>query len=507
MENNNETVYYRAATSKNAYVLVFERNSDIRIIALKGTAQLGRKTSSSNKEIELLSPIASRDHGVFFQDEEGDYYYRDNNSLNGTFINGSMIEKYNEKSSKAVKLADGDVLRIDRKELDNPHKDVVLMIFSYSAKKEDEWNRLLLDDSKELTIGRDRNCNVVLNDFMASRKHASLIHKPDGWYIADNNSTNGVAVNNSQIDEVKKLHTMDIIKIANCNIIYTGDSIYFTGEENRSENPVVMNVNINEVNVNNGMFKKKTLLKDINLDINAGDFVLILGGAGAGKSTFIKTLMGDMKSDGSIILEGIDVIKNPKIVRHKIGFVPQFSTTRQNDTVYHTIMDAAINRLAGGYSRDEIEKRVEQILDKLMLTDLQDSMIRNLSGGQKKRVEVALQSITDQRVFILDEPDSGMDAASRTDLMRNLKACTEGGNAVMVISHSPDEPAELFTKVIVLAKSEEDKIGHLAFYGNVQEAYRFFGVNKLTDIIVEINYEGGHGRATEFVNKFARMKK
>ncbi|MBQ4534369.1 MAG: ATP-binding cassette domain-containing protein, partial [Ruminococcus sp.] len=161
----------------------------------------------------------------------------------------------------------------------------------------------------------------------------------------------------------------------------------------------------------------------------------------------------------------------------------------------------------GDYSDDEIHQRVEDIIKRMMLTSLRNNLIKNLSGGQKKRVEVAIQAIGDQEIFILDEPDSGMDFASRVDLMENLKSCTESGGVVSVISHSPDDAAEMFTKVIVLAKSQSDEVGHLAFYGDVPNALKFFGVNKLSEIVMEINYEGGKGRADEFINKFEATRR
>ncbi|MBQ3970114.1 MAG: ABC transporter ATP-binding protein, partial [Clostridia bacterium] len=271
-----------------------------------------------------------------------------------------------------------------------------------------------------------------------------------------------------------------------------------------------MGVNIADVRASRG-FSKKTLLNNINLDIESGDFVLILGGSGAGKTTFIRSIMGDNKPGvsvtGQVMFDNMDLYKNFKMLKHKIGFVPQFPTTRDNDTVYNTICDAAEIKLAGEYSKAEIKQRVDHIIEKMMLTKLTNSLLRELSGGQRKRLEVALQAIGDQKVFILDEPDSGMDVATRVDLMVNLKNCTDKGDVVMVISHAPDDAAHLFTKVIVLAKSPRDDVGRLAFYGDVQNAYSFFGVNTLGDIVKIINAEGGQGRVDEYIDKFEMTRR
>lgn len=510
---NNKTVYYKPAPPKPATVLVIEGNRSVRTIQLNGDTHIGRLTPESVAELKLSSGIVSRDHGEFLY-IDGEYYYKDNNSLNGTYYNGVFLEKMNERGSRSVKLRDGDVLRIDRRNLDVPHPDAVEIIFSTIFSPDERWYRFDLINKEHLSIGRDASCDIRLSDFMISGIHAKLEGNNGKWEIVDNKSKNGVAVNNNTVSDRQKLNKLDVIRIADSTIIFMGDYVLFSDgkdEQNKrfnySTRSVIMNVNINEVKVKNYLLRKKTLLKDINLDIEAGDFILILGGSGAGKTTFINSLLGDIRANGEILFKGMDLYKNFKMLKHKIGLVPQFSTTRDNDTVYHTIMDAAKVKLSADYSKDEIKSRVESIIQRMMLTSLRDNFIKTLSGGQKKRVEVAIQAIGDQEIFILDEPDSGMDYASRIDLMSNLKSCTSNGGVVSVISHSPDDAAKMFTKVIVLAKSRTDEVGHLAYYGDVPNALAFFGVQKLSEIVMEINYEGGKGRADEFIRKFESSRR
>lgn len=512
VEDKNRTVYYKSSNTQRAALLILEKEKAVRVVSLSGRACVGRNSEEVSNDIVLSSSIVSRKHGEFLYDEiTQSHYYKDCNSLNGTYINGTKLE-VNGIESKAVRLMDGDVIRVDRRELNNPHPEAVVMVYGNNFSEKDIWQRYSLAGKSVVVVGRNAECDIVLDDFMASREHAKLIREGQMWFVEDNNSINGLAVNKQMIERKTLLHPMDIIRIANSSVIFTGEEIVFCGryskDISKNKAPVVMNVNINDVCVRNSVLqKKKMLLKDINLDVNAGDFVLVLGGAGAGKTTFLKSLLGEYRANGEILLEGIDLYRNFKMLKHKIGIVPQFATTRDSDTVYHTIMDAAVSKLSGEYAKDEIQKRVDEVLDKMMLSQLKSSLIKNLSGGQKKRVEVALQSVSDQKIFILDEPDSGMDYASRMDLMRNLKECTSDGNVVAVISHSPDEPADLFTKVIVLAKSKEDQVGHLAYYGDVKNAYSFFGVTKLSEIVMEINYEGGHGKANEFIEKFEKTRR
>ncbi len=555
---DNKTVYYRPLPPKPATLLILERGKQIRIVSLSGSMTLGRISPEFVNDISLSSGIVSKHHGEFiYDDTTSTYYYRDNHSLNGTFFNGVKLEMLNERGSRAIKLTDGDILRIDCANLANPRSDAVVLVFSTRFAMGEKWNRFLLENRSHVEIGRqvikdnESNANEVIStpkisffknglfknnnnntpavnntdgnnnennvgdkislpDFMVSRKHAVLARHNGAWYITDNGSVNGLAVNRVAIQGTCPLNVFDVINIANTTMIYLGNEIIYNEvypnvqKHDYNNRSVVMGVNINEVR-----FGSKRLLDNINLDIESGDFILILGGSGAGKTTFIKAVMGSIKDNttGQVMFENMDLYRNFNMLKHKIGFVPQFSTTRVNDTVYNTIMDAARIKLAGEYTRKEIVQRVDGVIQKMMLTSLKNNLIKTLSGGQLKRLEVALQAIGDQKVFILDEPDSGMDYATRVDLMGNLKNCTESGDVVMVITHAPDDAATLFTKVIVLAKSQKDEVGRLAYYGDIKNAYDFFGVKKLSEIVLEINFEGGKGRADEFIEKYERTRR
>ncbi len=513
---DNKTVYYKPLPPKPATLLVMEASGAVRLVSLDGDMRIGRNTPESTCAIRLNSSIVSRDHGEFIC-ADGLYYYKDNKSLNGTYYNGEKLLNINERGSKAVQLNDGDVLRIDRKNLDQPHPEAVVIIFSTTFSVDEKWNRYPLAGKTVVPIGRNIKNGICLTDFMASRNHAIMHKVGDKWQINDNGSTNGLAVNRNEIHDPVMLNPFDIIRIANTTLIFLEDEVLFNSvqvkveKQDYEQRTVVMKVGIEYSRVG-GLFRHRNLLSNIGLDIESGDFILILGGSGAGKTTFINALLGPrgrngVKNHGIVLLDNMNLYKNFKMLKHKVGLVPQFSTTRDNDTVYHTIKDTADSTLSGEYSNAEIEQRVDVIIQRMMLTSLKNHKICELSGGQKKRVEVAIQAIGDQQVFILDEPDSGMDYATRLDLMTNLKSCTDTGGVVAVISHSPDDAAHLFTKVIVLAKSKRDNVGRLAYYGDVQNALGFFGVNKLSEIVMEINYEGGKGRGDEFIDKFERTRR
>ena len=253
---------------------------------------------------------------------------------------------------------------------------------------------------------------------------------------------------------------------------------------------------------------KITLLKDVQFGLRQGDFALILGGSGAGKTTLIRSILGESKADGRILLNNKDLYTNFHTMKDQIGLVPQFLTLRLNDTVLDTITDAATIRLGKMYSKQEIAMRVESVIRKVGVQELKKSLICNLSGGQKKKVAVATQLVGFQKVIICDEPDSGLDAASRIQLMDLLKDISNSGRIVMIITHYPDDAIDMFTKVIVIAKSERDRCGHMAYAGDVKGALNFFHVNSLREIMLQINpeREGGKGLADHFIMEYQNRR-
>ncbi|MBR5359311.1 MAG: ABC transporter ATP-binding protein, partial [Lachnospiraceae bacterium] len=254
-------------------------------------------------------------------------------------------------------------------------------------------------------------------------------------------------------------------------------------------------------------FKKKYLLKDIHLNVPKGHMVLLLGGSGAGKTTFVNAVTGYEKADASIILNEKNLYSEYKKMKYDVGFVPQADLMRGNDTVYRTLADAATLRLPSGITVLQRKKRVHEVLEEFGLGAIQHSLVEKLSGGQRKRLSIAMEFISDPSLFILDEPDSGLDGVVARGLFEKLRSIADSGKIVIVITHTPDRVIDLFDDVIVLAK-DATRTGRLAYYGPVKEAYDFFGKDSMEDILLSINQkeEGGEGRADEFVEKYADMK-
>ena len=251
-------------------------------------------------------------------------------------------------------------------------------------------------------------------------------------------------------------------------------------------------------------FKKKYLLRDIHMYIRPGHMVLLLGGSGAGKTTYINAVNGYEKAKAEVVLNGRNMYKEYKDMQYDIGFVPQQDLMRGSDSVFRTLADAASLRLPATFTKADREARVNEVMDIFGLTPVKNNLVVKLSGGQRKRLSIAMEFLSNPSLFILDEPDSGLDGVMARELFEQLRQIADQGKIIIVITHTPDRVIDLFDDVIVLAK-DANRTGRLAWFGPIGEAREFFGKEKMEEIVKSVNREeeGGEGRADEFIQKFA----
>lgn len=485
-------------TNDLAMVMYLPAKNKIQIIKLENENIIGR----SNADIPIDSPIVSRMHGKIFL--QNDYYvYEDLSSANGTYINNSL---YGEKTGVFKHLLRvGDVIRIDHRDLLNPHQDSVVLVVVRNPKGQIINKSIELDKCNSLIVGRNVG-NVKIDNNAISHKHAIFAMDEDGkWYVEDCDSTNGVYVNNDRIDEREELKLLDVVRVADCVFVYTGSRICYFVDETFGKQLVIK---IKERSVRK-LLKKQILLQDINLSINEGEMVMILGGSGAGKTTFINAILGYEKATGSIEHDNVDIYKEYDKVRNTMGFVPQQDLLRMEDTVYATLSSAAQMRMDPKSTKQEREDRIDNVLNSLGLVREKHSVVKKLSGGQRKRLSIAVELISNPSLFFLDEPDSGLDGIMAKSLMKQLRIIADEGKIVMVITHAPDRVSDLFDKVVILAKGEKDNIGHLAFFGSVDEAFRFFDTSSLEGVVQRINRvdEGGEGLSDFYIEKYEKYQK
>ncbi len=465
---------------------------------------LGRKNPRAQLDIELSNIFVSRQHGLFGIDTNG-FYYEDVGSANGTYVNEQRIY-----ANQRQYLKHGDILKIATTVI-NSMEDIVRIIFVTSYPNQYEWYSLgNLNQCSELSIGRGSGNSLGLSDQLLSVNHASFFISEGRWNVIDFNSTNGVYINGLRLTGQSVLSIGDCIAIADLNFIFTGNDFIYQSPMISSQNLASEGGDLTIHIAHKSVWqraRKLMLLQDINMTINNGELVLILGGSGAGKTTFMNAVMGYEKAAGEIIHGTRNIYRDFDEIKHTIGFVPQQDLLRSHDTVYNTLSNAAEMKLSSLVDVYEREKRIALVLEKLGLQRERDSLVSKLSGGQRKRLSIAVEYIADPSLFFLDEPDSGLDGIMAKALMENLRSIADENKIVMVISHSPDRVAHLFNKIIVLAKSAQDNCGHLAFYGSVEAGLQFFDTNSLEGIVQRINRpdEGGDGLSDYYIDKYKQV--
>lgn len=210
---------------------------------------------------------------------------------------------------------------------------------------------------------------------------------------------------------------------------------------------------------NQGMPFEKKALNNINLDIDAGEFIALIGHTGSGKSTLVQHLNGlNEPTMGEILYDGVNYREKGKKIaslRQKVGLVFQYPEYQLfEETVKKDIAFGAINL---GLSEEEVDGRVRRAMERVGLSydDVGDESPFSLSGGQKRRVAIAGILAMEPEVLVLDEPTAGLDPHGSREILREIKGIYDTTDTTIVlVSHSMEEVAQLATRMIVMDKGE-----------------------------------------------------
>lgn len=166
----------------------------------------------------------------------------------------------------------------------------------------------------------------------------------------------------------------------------------------------------------------------VSLNIRPGELVAIIGGSGAGKSTILNCMCGYLKpTSGEVYINGVDLYQNFDSLKKTIGYVPQSDIVYDNLTLYDMLMYTAKLRLPKDISSNERENAINRAISTVELTEKKNSLIKALSGGQKKRASIAVELLSDPNLLFLDEPTSGLDPGTERTLMKSLREMADSG--------------------------------------------------------------------------------
>ena len=191
-------------------------------------------------------------------------------------------------------------------------------------------------------------------------------------------------------------------------------------------------------------------LKNINLDIRRGEIFALLGPNGAGKTTLIGIVCGILNpSQGSVTVDGRDIIKDYRATRSLIGLVPQELHTDAFESVW-----ATVNFSRGLFNKRRNPDYVEKVLRALSLWDKKDNKIMTLSGGMKRRVLIAKALSHEPQILFLDEPTAGVDVELRKDMWQVVRDLRASGVTIILTTHYIEEAEDMADRVGVISKGE-----------------------------------------------------
>lgn len=189
-------------------------------------------------------------------------------------------------------------------------------------------------------------------------------------------------------------------------------------------------------------YGKVTALDNVSFTIEAGEALALWGANGAGKTTAIRCLLGVHSFEGSLILDSIDVQKNGKAARTRIGYVPQEMA----------FFDMSVRETLQFYARLKkvSETEIDSALDTVQLVEQDDKAVSALSGGMKQRLALAIALLADPPILLLDEPTASLDAEAQREFVHLIRELNQAGKTIIFSSHRFEEVAALAQSVLVL---------------------------------------------------------
>ncbi|MBU0703009.1 MAG: FHA domain-containing protein, partial [Chloroflexi bacterium] len=423
----------------------------------QATFTIGRKPDN---DIILPLDYVSGHHGQL--ERRGTiWHYTDQGSTNGTFVNDRRVQ--------SAVLQDSDILRIG-----DPQGNTVGLTFRAAgiagapapvAASTIRLGAPALGAKTSLIIGRNPQADIPLHKSIISWQHARLDRTPQGHTLTDLGSTNGTYVNGQRLTRPHQLRQGDVVQIGPFKLVYeaTGFQQYTaTG-----------GVRLDGVHLTREVGRKgrtKRILDDINISVHPREFISLVGTSGAGKSTLMMALNGFARAEeGQVLVNGDNLYQNFDLYRTMVGYVPQDDIIHRDLTVTNALYYSARLRLPPDTSAQEIEQRIDRVLEQVEMIGQKEQVVNSLSGGQRKRVSIAAELLAEPNLFFLDEPTSGLDPGLEKKMMHTLRRLADGGRTVVLVTHATANIVQC-DHVCFLTQ------GRMVYYGPPEEALDYFGV-------------------------------
>lgn len=417
----------------------------------------------SEANVKLDNERISRNHLQLIYNSEGSLHVTDLGSTNGTFLNGFKLAAGEDKLLKPK----------DKLQLSGVNGILIVVEKANNSKELNTHTDIFekLKRKRQITIGRNSDCDIILDSDTVSRYHASVRILNDGTYsIKDLGSRNGTFINGKKVKGVTKILLTDKIYIGRHQLSLKGEA------KDLSEELAITAIGI-EKTYSNGV----KALKRMDLSVPSKSLLAVMGPSGCGKSTLLKALNGDTPATrGKVLLFGQELLSNYDYLKTQIGYVPQDDIVHQQLTVEECLYYTSKIRLDKP-SDNKIDTKINQVLKDLNISHIKHNLISEISGGQRKRVSIAVELLTDPLILFLDEPTSPLDPQTVEDFLGILKKLSERGTTVVMVTHKPED-LEYMDEVIFMAEG-----GSITYYGDSKKYKQYFNVETAVAVFTQIS--------------------
>ena len=358
-----------------------------------------------------------------------------------------------------------------------------------------KWKIFNPEEHRFLNVQKDRRGYIIRNTeniiYKGKKINTDYFIPRNGDIFINQNYIFCCLKNNLFFEKIKNTTSQEHVKFINNTSVE--NNIKNQSNLNKVNNPNKNYISNNKPailmsNVTRYDKKKKWYrLKDVNLKINSGRLVAIMGVSGAGKSTLFDAILKRLKLDsGEIIIDG-----------NELGHVPQFSVLRKGNTVQE-VMEFYASKKLKGYTKQQKMQKIDSLLEKLNLSLFKQSLVGRLSGGQSRRLDIAVQLLNEPKVILMDEPDSGLDVKSCRELYEILsRLVSEKNSTILVITHNTHMACKYpYIDDLLFMASQ----GRICFYGEKDKALEYFNISDLDDI-----YNAVENNQDYFVQKYNNL--
>jgi ABC transport system ATP-binding/permease protein len=394
-------------------------------------------------DLRVPHPAISRAH-MILRCDDGHWTAIDNKSRNGIFVEAQRVQSAPVRDGRPIRLGNPEGPQLTFELVPVPDErptvetkrpairgggsaDVV-------ANLRTRWRGDSVSASaptKPITIGRAPDNDIVIADVLASRHHARLVATPSGMHIQDAHSINGTFVNGARVKDAA-LRENDIVTIGNVDFVFADGTLV---RRNKAA-ATTGGLEVRDV----GLILEGgevTLLDRVSFVARPGTLTAVIGPSGSGKTTLLNVLVGvSHPTSGALSFDGRDLRAEYASLRSRIGMVPQDDVVHRGLTVAQALNFAAQLRMPPDTTESDRQQVISRVLEELEMTPHADTRIDKLSGGQRKRVSVAMELLTEPALLLLDEPTTGLDPALDRQVMTMLRQLADAGRVIVVVTHS-----------------------------------------------------------------------